>query len=320
MSASLHERRLQQAAEAASLLYHAGARRVWLFGSIARGEVRDKRSDLDLAVEGLSDDQIQSLRRRLRALLRCKVDVVSMERALPELRQGILKCRVPVSRESCETQNGLARALPNALTSLASPKSFQESRIQAVVDALRTHGARAVLDLGCGPGILLERLAADPGIERVLGVDFSVAALEAARQRLGLGRDAATTGRVRLLHALATNPDPRFRGYDAVTAIEVIEHLDPTRLAAFARIVFTYLRPSLVIITTPNIEYNVRWNAVATLRRRDHRFEWTRDQFYKWVMDANTPSGYACAFEEIGTPYGLAGAPSQMAVCSRLHE
>lgn len=320
MSASLHERRLQQAAEAASMLYQAGARRVWLFGSIARGEVRDKRSDLDLAVEGLGDDQIQSLRRRLRALLRCKVDVVSMERAIPELRQGILKCRVPVSRESCETQNGLSRALPNALGPLAFPQSLHESRIQAVVDALRTHRARAVLDLGCGGGILLDRLAADPGIERVLGVDLSVAALEAARQRLGLERRDATTGRVSLLHALATNPDPRFRGYDAVTAVEVIEHLDPSRLAAFARVVFTYLRPSLVIITTPNVEYNVRWNAVPTLRRKDHRFEWTRDQFYKWVMDANPLGRYECLFKGIGTPYGPAGAPSQMAVCSRLPE
>lgn len=320
MSTSLHERRLQQAAEAAFLLYHAGARRVWLFGSIARGEVRDKRSDLDLAVEGLSDDQIQSLQRGLRALLRCKVDVVNMEHALPELRQGILKCRVFVSRESCQTKNGLARALPNAITPPASSQSFHESRLHAVVDALKTHGARAVLDLGCGSGMLLEKLAADPSIERVLGVDLSVAALKAARQRLGLGSDTAATGRVHLLHALATNPDPRFRGYDAVTAVEVIEHLDPARLAAFARVVFTYLRPLLVIITTPNIEYNVRWNVVPTPRRKDHRFEWTRDQFHKWVMDANTRSGYTCVFKGIGTPYGHAGTPTQMAICSRLSD
>lgn len=321
MIEALRQRRLQQAAEAVSLLYAAGARRVWLFGSIARRDIRDKRSDLDLAVEGLDEKQVRSLRTALRMRLRCKVDVVSMDHAVPELRQGILRCRVPVSREACRTAEGLSLALPpQPLTVPEFPQGLQETRLQAVMATLRAHRASTVLDLGCGPGMLLEKLASEPRIERALGVDMSIVALEAARHRLSLLPSARAQGRIQLLQALATNPDPRFLGFDAVTAVEVIEHLDLARLSAFGRVVFGYLRPALVIITTPNVEYNIRWNAVPAMRRKDHRFEWTRRQFQEWVSDLAGRHRYTCKFDEIGTSFGQVGGPTQMVTCLRLAE
>lgn len=321
MIEALRQRRLQQAAEAVSLLYDAGARRVWLFGSIARRDIRDKRSDLDLAVEGLDENQIKNLKKALRMRLRCKVDVVSMDHAVPELRQGILRCRVPVSREACRTADCLALALPHQpLTVPEFPQGLQETRLQAVMASLRAHHASTVLDLGCGPGMLLEKLAAEPRVERALGVDMLLAALEAARRRLGVLPAATIQGRIQLLQALATNPDPRFLGFGAVTAVELIEHLDLARLAAFGCVVFGYLRPALVIITTPNVEYNVRWNAVPAMRRKDHRFEWTRSQFQEWVSALAGRHRYRCEFDEIGTSFGQVGGPTQMVTCLRLAE
>ena len=40
--------------------------------------------------------------------------------------------------------------------------------------------------------------------------------------------------------------DKRFAGFEAAAVVEVIEHLDPPRLAAFERVVFEWLglRPS----------------------------------------------------------------------------
>jgi predicted nucleotidyltransferase/SAM-dependent methyltransferase len=319
MIEALRQRRLQQAAEAASLLYHAGARRVWLFGSVARRDIRDKRSDLDLAVEGLDENQIRNLRTALRMQLRCKVDVVSMDHAVPELRQGILRCRVPVSREACRTAERLALSLPHQPPTASDfPQGLQDTRLQAVMAALLAHGASTIIDLGCGPGMLLERLAAEPSIKRVLGVDMSMTALEKARRRMGLLPHAAVQGRISLLQALVTNPDPRFLGFGAVTAVEVIEHLDIARLAAFGRVVFGYLRPALVILTTPNFEYNVRWNFVPALRHKDHHFELTRSEFKEWVSSVAGRQQYACEFDEIGTSFGKMGGPTQMATCSRL--
>jgi len=309
---------MQQAAEAASLLYDAGASRVWLFGSIARSDVRDMRSDLDLAVEGLGDAPIRNIRYALRKQLRCKVDIVSMDRAMPQLRQGILRCRVFVSRTACRTAESLALALPDQpLRDPDFPQNLQEARLKAAIDALKIHGTTTVLDLGCGSGMLLERLATEPQIKSVLGVDMSTRALEAARRRLSSLPNNLIQDRIRLLQALATNPDPRFLGFSAVTAIEVIEHLDDARLAAFGHVVFGYIRPSLVILTTPNFEYNVRWNTVPTLRHKDHRFEWTRSQFREWVSNFAPQHGYACEFHEIGTSLDHTGGPTQMVTCLR---
>jgi hypothetical protein len=84
--------------------------------------------------------------------------------------------------------------------------------------------------------------------------------------------------------------DRRFQGYDAATVIEVIEHLELNRLAAFEKVLFKFARPKLIIITTPNIEYNVRYKSLfGDLRHQDHRFESTEilssDYFRGMVSD-----------------------------------
>lgn len=60
--------------------------------------------------------------------------------------------------------------------------------------------------------------------------------------------------------------------------VEVIEHLDPPRLAAFERVVFSFARPRTVVLTTPNAEYNAKFETLPAgeLRHSDHRFEWGR--------------------------------------------
>ena len=48
--------------------------------------------------------------------------------------------------------------------------------------------------------------------------------------------------------------------------MEVIEHLDLPRLAALERCVFGDARPGTVIVTTPNVEYNVRFETLPAGR------------------------------------------------------
>ncbi len=83
--------------------------------------------------------------------------------------------------------------------------------------------------------------------------------------------------RLDLFQSSLTYRDDRLAGLDAAVLMEVIEHVDPPRLAALERTVFGHARPGTVIVTTPNVEHNVRFEALpaGTLRHRDHRFEWT---------------------------------------------
>src|SRR5208283_5958954 len=91
--------------------------------------------------------------------------------------------------------------------------------------------------------------------------------------------------RVRLFQGSLTYRDKRLSGFDAAAVVEVVEHLDPPRLAAFERVLFEFARPETVVLTTPNREYNVVWPTLAAgaLRHEDHRFEWTRAEFQAWA-------------------------------------
>ena len=97
--------------------------------------------------------------------------------------------------------------------------------------------------------------------------------------------------------------------------VEVIEHLDPNRLEALEWVVFGCAQPSNVIITTPNVEYNVLFESMSAgqFRHRDHRFEWTRAEFESWAQSVASAHSYKVVFEPLGDVDPKLGAPSQLA-------
>ncbi|MFJ3162647.1 3' terminal RNA ribose 2'-O-methyltransferase Hen1 [Streptomyces kanasensis] len=190
-------------------------------------------------------------------------------------------------------------------------------RRAAITAALRGAGACRVLDLGCGQGQLVKELLDDPRVTEVVGVDVSARALGLAARRLRLDRmGERQAARVRLLQGSLAYTDERLRGYDAAVLSEVVEHVDPPRLPALEYAVFGDARPATVVVTTPNAEYNVRWESLPAghLRHGDHRFEWTRAEFRAWAGDVAERHGYAVAFEPVGPDDPEVGAPTQMAV------
>jgi len=195
--------------------------------------------------------------------------------------------------------------------------SLHEQRLGAVLSVIRASGARSVVDLGCGEGKLLRELLADRQFDRIVGMDVSVRSLEIAHRRLKLDRlPAVQRDRIRLHHGALTYRDEKLAGFDAAAIVEVIEHLDPARLAAFERVVFQHARPGTVVLTTPNREYNVIWETLpaGVMRHSDHRFEWSRDEFQSWAQRVAGQFGYSVRFLPVGPEDAIVGAPSQMAV------
>src|SRR5690554_644497 len=128
---------------------------------------------------------------------------------------------------------------------------LQTERLDRVFDFLIARGARSVLDLGCGNGDLLLRLARDPQIERIVGIDIDERALVDARRRLGLNPDEVDA-RVRVMNASFEVDDAAMVGFDAAVLLETIEHIEPSRLSRVESAVFGGYRPATVIVTTPN--------------------------------------------------------------------
>ncbi|MFE7974310.1 3' terminal RNA ribose 2'-O-methyltransferase Hen1 [Streptomyces shenzhenensis] len=197
------------------------------------------------------------------------------------------------------------------------PTPLAVLRREAILDALRRSAATRVLDLGCGQGQLVQALLKDPSFTEIVGVDVSMRALTIASRRLGLDRmGERQAARVQLFQGSLAYTDKRLKGYDAAVLSEVVEHVDPPRLPALEYAVFGSARPRTVLVTTPNVEYNVRWETLPAGRPRhgDHRFEWTREEFRAWAGAVAGRHGYDVEFGPVGADDPEVGPPTQMAV------
>jgi 3' terminal RNA ribose 2'-O-methyltransferase Hen1 len=195
--------------------------------------------------------------------------------------------------------------------------NLHQQRLGAVLAVLKQNGVQRVLDLGCGEGRLLALLLKERQFTNILGMDVSYRTLEIAAERLNLEHmPPKQRERLQLLHGSLMYRDPRLSGYEGAAVIEVIEHLDPPRLAAFERVLFEFARPSIIALTTPNAEYNVKWETLPAgkFRHKDHRFEWTREEFEAWAGRMGERFGYRVRFLPIGEEDAVVGAPSQMGV------
>lgn len=203
------------------------------------------------------------------------------------------------------------------------PLRLWQQRMASAEAVLKAHNARRVVDLGCGEGKLLRALAADRFFEEILGMDVSIRSLEIAAERLRLDTTELSGGaagkRVRLIQGSLMYRDTRLCGFDAATVLEVIEHLEPPRLAAFEQVLFEFASPRLAILTTPNAEYNVHFENLPSgaFRHGDHRFEWTRAEFQAWSTGVASRFGYQVSFLPVGPDNPNTGPPTQMAVFTK---
>lgn len=195
--------------------------------------------------------------------------------------------------------------------------SLNDQRLGSVLAVLRGANASRVIDLGCGEGKLIRTLMEHKEFSEIVGLDVSHRALELAHRRLRLEQvPERMKDRVKLIQGSLTYKDARMTGFDAATCIEVVEHLDPPRLAAFERVLFECARPKMVVLTTPNSEYNTKFESLPAghMRHRDHRFEWTREEFRAWCNRVSAEYGYTVNFLPVGEDDAVVGPPTQMGV------
>jgi 3' terminal RNA ribose 2'-O-methyltransferase Hen1 len=269
----------------------------------------------------VADAEVEKLLRRGEGWLR-----EHPEREL--IANRYLKHRKHLAREVLERLIGeeepdadeVAEAHASEEAAIERPISLNEQRIGAVMAALRGCGAKRVVDLGCGEGRLLREMLKEKSFSEIVGMDVSHRALEIASERLRFETlPSMQKARIKLIHGSLTYRDKRLAGYDAAAVVEVIEHQDPPRLAAFERVLFEFARPNTVVMTTPNVEYNVRFETLPAgkLRHKDHRFEWTRAQFESWANGVAERFGYLVRFLGIGPEDPELGCPTQMGIFTR---
>lgn len=167
-------------------------------------------------------------------------------------------------------------------------------RYQLVYDLLQneTTPVIRVADFGCAEGKFLRHIKKLPLVEEISAVDVDSEALEQCSYEgqplpwdYTFGRKVAMN--LKLFKGSIIERDHRMRNLDAITCIELIEHLHPDVLAKFPQNVFGYMKPRIVVITTPNSEFNELFPQLKAgdFRHWDHKFEWTRDEFREWCEE-----------------------------------
>ena len=197
--------------------------------------------------------------------------------------------------------------------------SLNERRLDKVTELIATLGVKTVVDMGCGEGKLIAQLLSVKSLDRVVGMDVSLRSLEYAGERLHLDRmPPRQRARIDLIHSSLVYKDERLSGFDAATLTEVVEHLDPPRLSALERTVFEAARPTFIIVTTPNREYNVKFEGLkpGQFRHGDHRFEWDRSEFHAWCEHQCDRFGYQVEYHSVGDEDPQLGPPTQLALFS----
>lgn len=193
---------------------------------------------------------------------------------------------------------------------------LHDQRLNAVAARLEVEGVRNVADLGCGEGRLLRRLISNPTLHRILACDVSPIALERAAASLERFPERRREA-IELFQSSLMYADQRLSGLDAIVLVEVIEHIEPERLPQVCKNLFYHARPKLLLITTPNADYNAVWESLPAgrFRHQDHRFEWTREQFRQWCDKVR--GDYTVEIQGLGPEHETLGHPSQMAVFRR---
>ncbi|KAI9250085.1 hypothetical protein EDC94DRAFT_318715 [Helicostylum pulchrum] len=197
------------------------------------------------------------------------------------------------------------------------PPLWRQRRI-FIKDMLTRFNVKSVLDYGCGEAAVLSFLIPDNNdtcLVKMAGIDICDESLAEAVDRCTPWQTDH--------EQLRSNPlvldiykgsigvvDDRLFGYEAIICTEVIEHVYADTLNSFLDITLGIYQPQILIVTTPNGEYNVNFPQLkygteeSIFRHDDHKFEWTRNEFETWCNNGADKYGYTVEYHGIGLLHG----------------
>ncbi|XP_073149398.1 small RNA 2'-O-methyltransferase-like [Henckelia pumila] len=224
---------------------------------------------------------------------------------------------------------------------------LSKQRVEFAVRHIKEFSASSLVDFGCGSGSLLDSLLLYPtSLEKIVGVDISQRSLARAAKSLHTklnslldAKDTSSAIKSAVLYdGSITKYDSRLHGFDIATCLEVIEHMEEKDARLFGDVVLSSFCPKILIVSTPNYEYNVilQGSTLQSLeddpdeknqaqsckfRNHDHKFEWTRSQFNRWASDLAARHNYSVAFSGVGGSADTEpGFASQIAIFRRCND
>ncbi|WP_340400769.1 3' terminal RNA ribose 2'-O-methyltransferase Hen1 [Paenibacillus sp. FSL H8-0079] len=203
------------------------------------------------------------------------------------------------------------------------PVRLNELRYRAITDVVAALPIkRSIVDMGAGEGKLSARLSYIPGVESILAVEPS------SQSRLrAMERFAKLEGR----SGVAAMPEPiigslfyfdeQMQNQDVMILCEVIEHIEEYRLNGIMDTIMNDYQPEVLLVTTPNKEYNeVYAMEQESFRHHDHRFEWTRAELASRCEEWAQHGNYGYEIKGIGEHVEGYGQPTQLVIFERRKE
>ncbi|CAH2078415.1 unnamed protein product [Thlaspi arvense] len=216
---------------------------------------------------------------------------------------------------------------------------LSKQRVEYAVKHIKESSASTLADFGCGSGSLLDSLLDYPtSLQTIIGVDISPKGLARAAKMLHvkLNKEACNVNSATLYDGSILEFDSRLHDIDIGTCLEVIEHMEEDQACEFGEKVLSLFRPKLLIVSTPNFEYNTilqqstpvtqeekhseekSESQLPKFRNHDHKFEWTREQFNQWASKLAERHSYSVEFSGVGGSGEVEpGFASQIAVFRR---
>ncbi|KAL1205336.1 Small RNA 2'-O-methyltransferase [Cardamine amara subsp. amara] len=211
--------------------------------------------------------------------------------------------------------------------------ALSKQRVEYALKHIKESSASTLVDFGCGSGSLLDSLLDYPtSLQTTIGVDISHKGLKHAAKMLHskLNNEACNVKSATLYDGSILEFDSRLYNIDIGTCLEVIEHMEEDEACEFGEKVLSLFRPKLLIVSTPNYEFNTILqrstqeedksdeSQLPKFRNNDHKFEWTRVQFNEWAAKLAQLHNYSVEFSGVGGSGEVEpGFASQIAVFRR---